>query len=170
MSSSFSFIFILRLLLFYLPFTYVKNVDIYDGTNYKPIKVKLGDSVKVDKFVCEKDLEIFTNVSGDVNPIYINEPKFFHGSYLNMLVLSVMGTKFPGPGILFVEQNMRFPHACFVNQLVTIHVKVVDVGRVITCNFSIYSHKDEVFVIEGEAKFMIIFRDITDGEPYRFEE
>lgn len=133
----------------------------YPGSKYKPIKVKVGDTVSVDRKITESDLQKFVELSGDSNAFHVNTPKIVHGAFLMSLVSGVMGTKLPGHGSLLLKQQMRFPRACFVNEKVTITVNVTEVKRIITCAFDVYAHKDKVIVLDGEAKIMPIFRDLT---------
>lgn len=140
----------------------LRGTKSYSGTKYKPIRVNVGDKVSVDRFITEKDLDQFTEISGDTNAIHVNQPKIFHGAYLMSLVSAVMGTKLPGHGSLLLKQKMRFPHACYVNQNVTINVEVAEnrQNRFVKCSFTVFSHKDNVNCLEGEAIIMIAQSDV----------
>ncbi|XP_075213043.1 hydroxyacyl-thioester dehydratase type 2, mitochondrial-like [Lycorma delicatula] len=142
-----------RLLPSFLQYRSIKTIGKVDGIIHKHFKV--GDKVEVDKTITDRDLDVFTEISGDVNPLHINEPKIFHGAYLNMLVSYVMGTRLPGPGSLVVKQKMRFPHPCYVNQTVTVTVEVAEVKRLVTCNYTIFSHQQKVTIMEGDAQLLI---------------
>ncbi len=76
-----------------------------------------GMSAVFSKTVTEADLLMFAGVSGDTNPIHLDqdfasrtmfEGRIAHGMLTASLVSTVLGTKLPGPGAIYVSQNLRF--------------------------------------------------------------
>ncbi len=76
-----------------------------------------GMSEVFSKTITEADLLMFAGVSGDTNPIHLDqdfasrsifEGRIAHGMLTASLVSTVLGTKLPGPGAIYVTQNLRF--------------------------------------------------------------
>jgi len=76
-----------------------------------------GMSEVFSKTITEADLLMFAGVSGDTNPIHLDqdfasrtmfEGRIAHGMLTASLVSTVLGTKLPGPGAVYVNQNLRF--------------------------------------------------------------
>lgn len=76
-----------------------------------------GMSAVFSKTITEADLLMFAGVSGDTNPIHLDqdfasrtmfEGRIAHGMLTASLVSTVLGTKLPGPGAIYVTQDLRF--------------------------------------------------------------
>ena len=76
-----------------------------------------GMSAVFSKTVTEADLLMFAGVSGDTNPIHLDqdfasrtmfEGRIAHGMLTASLISTVLGTKLPGPGAIYVSQNLKF--------------------------------------------------------------
>jgi 3-hydroxybutyryl-CoA dehydratase len=77
----------------------------------------LGMSRVFSKTITEADLLMFAGVSGDTNPIHLDqdfasrtifEGRIAHGMLTASLVSTVLGTRLPGPGAIYVSQSLRF--------------------------------------------------------------
>jgi len=69
------------------------------------------------KTITDADILMFAGVSGDTNPVHLNEEfaagtpfhgRIVHGMLTASLISTVLGTKLPGPGCIYVSQTMRF--------------------------------------------------------------
>ena len=76
-----------------------------------------GMSEVFSKTITEADLLMFAGVSGDTNPIHLDEDfasrtmfesRIAHGMLTASLVSTVLGTRLPGPGAIYVSQSIRF--------------------------------------------------------------
>jgi 3-hydroxybutyryl-CoA dehydratase len=76
-----------------------------------------GMSATFGKTITEADIAMFAGVSGDTNPVHLNEEfaagtpfkgRIAHGMLTASLISTVLGTKLPGPGCIYVSQTMRF--------------------------------------------------------------
>jgi len=76
-----------------------------------------GMSEVFSKTITEADLLMFAGVSGDTNPIHLDEDfasrtmfesRIAHGMLTASLVSTVLGTRLPGPGAVYVSQSIRF--------------------------------------------------------------
>jgi 3-hydroxybutyryl-CoA dehydratase len=69
------------------------------------------------KTITDADILMFAGISGDTNPVHLNEEfaagtpfhgRIVHGMLTASLISTVLGTKLPGPGCIYVSQTMRF--------------------------------------------------------------
>ena len=98
--------------------TSVKNIP----KNFRMMSsLKLGQQVMVQRKITPEDLDTFIKLSQDYNPIHrVTQKPLVHGAFLNSLVSGVIGTKLPGFGSIVIEQSLRFPEPCYVNDEVKI--------------------------------------------------
>lgn len=80
-------------------------------------EVEVGQSASFTKTVTEADAYNYAGVSGDFNPAHINEEyaknTFFktriaHGMINVGFISAVLGTKLPGPGTIYLGQDLKF--------------------------------------------------------------
>jgi phosphate acetyltransferase len=80
-------------------------------------ELSIGQSAKLQRLVTEADIAGFAAVSGDLNPTHLDDAyargeglrgKTAHGMWSGAMISTLMGTVFPGPGTVYVEQRMRF--------------------------------------------------------------
>lgn len=80
-------------------------------------EVEVGQSASFTKTVTEADAYNYAGVSGDFNPAHINEEyaknTFFktriaHGMISAGFISAVLGTKLPGPGTIYLGQDLKF--------------------------------------------------------------
>ena len=76
-----------------------------------------GMSAAFGKTVTDADVLMYAGVSGDTNPVHLNEEfaletpfhgRIAHGMLTAGLISTVFGTKLPGPGCIYVSQTLRF--------------------------------------------------------------
>lgn len=86
-------------------------------TGYYFEDLKEGMTAVFGKTVTDADICIFAGVSGDTNPVHLNDDyakgtmfkgRIAHGMFGASLISAVFGTKMPGPGAIYVSQNLRF--------------------------------------------------------------
>lgn len=127
------------------------------------LALKVGDDATLKKRITKEDVTQFGSLTGDTNPIhtddlYVRECTKFehcvvHGAFLNGLVSSVIGTQLPGPGTVVVKQELNFPSPCYVGEEVEVSVRVKDLRKIITVEFSCRSSSGKV-VLWGIAKLV----------------
>lgn len=84
----------------------------------KTIKdLKLGDSASFAKTISETDVYLYAGITGDINPAHINETiakdsmfkgRIAHGMLTAGLVSAVLGVQLPGPGTIYLSQELKF--------------------------------------------------------------
>ena len=79
--------------------------------------LKPGMSESFTKTVAERDIQLFGEVSGDVNPVHFDEEyakttmfkgRIAHGMLSASYISTVLGMKMPGPGTIFMSLTTRF--------------------------------------------------------------
>ena len=79
--------------------------------------LEVGTTDEFSKTISESDIQTFADVSGDKNPVHLN-PEYAkatvfkgciaHGILTASFVSTVIGTRMPGPGCIYVAQNLKF--------------------------------------------------------------
>ncbi len=90
-------------------------------------ELTIGQGATLRRTVTEADINGFAAVSGDLNPTHLDEVyaraeglrgRTAHGMWSGALISTLLGTVFPGPGTVYIEQRMRFiGPACAGDQL-----------------------------------------------------
>ncbi len=133
------------------------------GKNIK--EMEIGESSSFTKTITEADVVNYAGVTGDFNPAHINEEyakntmfkgRIAHGMLGAGLISAVLGTKLPGPGAIYISQEVNFTAPVKINDTITAEVEVLEKNeeknRVImktTCS----NQKGKV-VINGKATLM----------------
>ena len=86
-----------------------------DGLYFEDLTVGMSDLYS--RTITESDIVLFCGITGDTNPVhldreYASRTRFkgpiAHGMLSASLISAVLGTKLPGPGVIYVSQNCRF--------------------------------------------------------------
>jgi len=96
-------------------------------------ELAIGDSASIAHRVTEADIQLFAIVSGDVNPAHV-DPAYArtdafhhvvaHGMFGGALISSVLGTRLPGPGTIYLSQFLRFHRPVGIGDTITARVTV----------------------------------------------
>ena len=98
-------------------------------------EMKLGDSASFTKTVSEHDVYTYAGVSGDFNPAHVNEveaqkgmfgKRIAHGMLSAGFISTVLGTQLPGPGTIYMGQELRFTKPVFFGDTITATVTVAE--------------------------------------------
>ena len=125
-------------------------------------EIKIGDKAEFAKTISEFDIYMFAGITGDFNPVHVNEDfarqTFFktriaHGILTAGLISTVIGTKLPGTGCIYIKQDLNFLAPVRIGDTITACVEVLEVldkkNRIrlkTTC-----SNQDDTQVLDGEA-------------------
>jgi phosphotransacetylase len=80
-------------------------------------ELAIGETASLARTFTESDIQLFANVSGDVNPAHLDhayaDNSMFqgiiaHGMLGGSLFSTVLGTILPGPGTIYLGQDLRF--------------------------------------------------------------
>ncbi|MGH6958687.1 MAG: MaoC family dehydratase [Caulobacteraceae bacterium] len=127
--------------------------------------LSLGQSAELKRRVNEGDLTTFAAVTGDDNPLHLDEAyaaktsfggRIAHGMLSAGYISAVLGTKLPGPGAIYVSQTLSFRRPVRIGDEVTAEVKVAAIdaarGRVTFATQCVVAGKT---VVEGEAVVIV---------------
>ena len=98
--------------------------------------IKLNMSGNLERIIYEQDLINFAEVSGDTNPIHLNKQfaaksifgeQVSHGLLVASFISAVFGTIFPGPGWIYISQNIEFKAPVFIGDKVVVTVNVAKI-------------------------------------------
>jgi phosphotransacetylase/acyl dehydratase len=94
-------------------------------------EIEVGETATLERTLSPQDIELFAVMSGDVNPAHVDEEYarsdmfhtiVAHGMWGASLISTLLGTKLPGPGAIYLEQTLRFRHPVMVGDTVTLSV------------------------------------------------
>ncbi|AMC34678.1 MaoC family dehydratase [Janthinobacterium sp. B9-8] len=95
-------------------------------------------SAEYRKTLTEADIVLFAGLSGDNNPMHIDEEfaattrfggRIAHGMLSASLISTVIGTRLPGPGAIYMGQNLKFLKPVKIGDTVTALVTVIEVNQ-----------------------------------------
>jgi 3-hydroxybutyryl-CoA dehydratase len=99
-------------------------------------KLKIGDSACLSKTVTEAGLEHFAQATGDFNPIHFDpsyaektpfKGRIAHGVLSIGLISAVFGNVFPGPGTVYLTQEVKFLAPVRIGDTITATVEVMEI-------------------------------------------
>ena len=123
--------------------------------------LKPGMSESFNKTVTERDIQLFGEISGDVNPVHFDENfakgtifkgRIAHGVLSASYLSTMLGMKMPGPGTIFMSLTTRFKAPVRIGDTVVATCTVREVNtekrRVV---FDCVCKVGETTVVDGEA-------------------
>lgn len=127
-------------------------------------ELSVGQSAQMVRIVTEADIVLFAQVSGDHNPVHLDEAfaaqtpfktRIAHGMLSAAYISAVIGTQLPGPGTIYMQQALRFKRPVKIGDEVTTIATISEIdpikGRVSIDTVCLVAGKP---VIEGEALVM----------------
>jgi len=94
-------------------------------------EIAIGDSASLSRSLSKDDIALFAVMSGDVNPAHLDEPyaeaSMFHriighGMWGGSLISTVLGTRLPGPGTIYLGQDLSFRKPVGLGDTITVTV------------------------------------------------
>lgn len=98
--------------------------------------LEVGQTGSFSKTITESDIYTFAGLTGDFNSVHIDETvaeksvfkkRIAHGMLTGSFISTVLGTKFPGPGTIYLEQNLKFLKPVYIQDTVTATVVLEEV-------------------------------------------
>jgi len=99
-------------------------------------KLNVGDFASFSKTIAESDVYLYAGVTGDLNPAHINEEyakktffktRIVHGMLLGGLISTVLASKLPGPGTIYIQQELHFIAPVHMGDTVSATVEVTEI-------------------------------------------
>jgi 3-hydroxybutyryl-CoA dehydratase len=132
----------------------------------------IGRTVERTVTVRESDIEAFAAISGDTNPVHLDEAyaqttpfkgRIAHGMLLGAYISAVLGTELPGPGAIYVSQSLNFKRAVRIGDEVLIRVAVAAIDlQAGTASLSTSCSVGRKSMLTGEATVLVARRDTAN--------
>ena len=96
-------------------------------------ELSVGQAVEISRVVGAADIEAFAEVSGDNNPVHLDEAyarttqfgeRIAHGMLSAAYISAILGTRLPGPGASYLSQSLRFRRPVRIGDLVVARATV----------------------------------------------
>lgn len=129
------------------------------------LELNLGDFAESYKRIEDKDVVLFSEVSGDKNPVHLDEEyasttrfkhRIAHGHLVSSLFSALLGTELPGEGSIYLGQDIRYLKPVYLNDEIRAVVKVVELDTTrnrVKLETNAYNQNNEM-VISGLAEIM----------------
>ena len=128
-------------------------------------ELSVGQSAEISHVVGAGDIEAFAEVSGDVNPVHLDEAyakatpfggRIAHGMLSAAYISAVLGNRLPGPGAIYLSQSLRFRRPVKIGDQVTarVTVKTLDAAKG-HATFETVCLVSGKTVVDGEALIMV---------------
>ena len=127
--------------------------------------IQIGDSASFTKTVTEADVILYAGISGDFNPAHINaeyakgtmfKERIAHGMLSAGFISNVLGTQLPGPGTIYLGQELKFTKPVHIGDTVTATATVTE--RIVEKNRlkleTVVTNQNGEVVISGVATVM----------------
>ena len=129
-------------------------------------EIAVGQTAEFAKTVTETDVVLFAGITGDFNPAHIDAAqaergmfggRVAHGMLSAGFISAVLAMKLPGPGTIYLSQNLRFVRPVRIGDTVTARVEVAEVVAAkhrVRLATTVVNQCGET-VIDGEALVMV---------------
>jgi 3-hydroxybutyryl-CoA dehydratase len=96
-------------------------------------ELTIGQAVETSRVVGAADIEAFAEVSGDNNPVHLDEAyakttqfgeRIAHGMLSAAYISAILGTRLPGPGAIYLSQALRFRRPVKIGDIVVARATV----------------------------------------------
>jgi acyl dehydratase len=100
-------------------------------------QLSVGDAVESRKTVSETDVYLFAGISGDFNPMHVDEEyakgtpfgsRVAHGPLTLALCAGLLGTELPGLGTVAVSNQVSYQRPVFIGDTITVRVEVAELN------------------------------------------
>ena len=127
--------------------------------------VKAGDTLgPVARTLTREDIAAYAEASGDRNPLHLDDAHarsvgfpsvIAHGMLTASLISTVVGTRLPGTGSIYLSQSLNFRRPVRIGDTVTVVIEVVElIEKGARCRLSTTALVDGEVVMDGEAKYL----------------
>lgn len=135
--------------------------------------IRVGQSESLSHTVTERDVQLFGEATGDMNPIHFDEEvakkslfrsRVAHGALSIGFISALLGTKIPGAGSIFLSASITFKSPVRIGDCVVTTATVREMkGRaaVMDCKCMV----EDRLVLEAEAIVLVPRRPVPDAEP-----
>lgn len=130
--------------------------------------LEIGKKLTMTTFFSQKDVEMFSIISGDKNPLHLDkkiaENSIFkapicHGMLVGSLFSNLIGNNFPMS--IYLSQNLKFKAPVYINETITAEVIVENIknNKIVTLSTNVFKisdcNKEKIIAIDGQAVIML---------------
>ena len=130
------------------------------------MSLTVGATASRSKTFTEDDVRFFAHLSGDANPVHLDEAyaastrfgrRIVHGMFTAALISAVLGNDLPGPGTIYLSQTLQFKAPVYLGDTVTATVEVTRIReeRGIVTLATTCTRQDGTVVLVGEAVVLV---------------
>ncbi|WP_443631908.1 MaoC family dehydratase [Candidatus Njordibacter sp. Uisw_056] len=136
-----------------------------DQHGYYLEDLSIGMTSSFEKTITDKDIQAFAAITGDTNPVHLDDEyaattpfkaRIAHGMMSAGLISTVLGTQLPGPGCIYLDQQIKFRAPVFIQDTVVATVTVEEInqrrGRV---TLKTQCFVNDKLVADGTASMMV---------------
>jgi 3-hydroxybutyryl-CoA dehydratase len=125
-------------------------------------QINIGDSASFTKTISESDVYLFAGITGDLNPAHVDavsaangmfKQRIAHGMLTGSFISTVLAMQLPGPGTIYVGQNLQFRAPVLIGDTITARVEAaekLDQRKWVKFKTTI-TNQDGKLVVDGEA-------------------
>lgn len=136
-------------------------------TNDNFSKWKVGDIEQLKRIIKEKDLDDFAKLTGDNNPIHMDElyasksrfgERVVHGMLSASFISTIIGTKLPGKGALWISQTLDFLAPARIGDEITVIARVKNKSeslKVLSLDIEV-KNQNKTTLIRGSSKVKLV--------------
>ncbi len=98
-------------------------------------EISIGDSASFTKTISESDVYLFAGITGDMNPAHVDavtaaqgmfKQRIAHGMLTASFISTVLAMQLPGPGTIYLGQEVQFRAPVFIGDTITARVEVTE--------------------------------------------
>lgn len=139
-------------------------------------EISIGDTATYTKTCTEDDVKLFAVVSGDVNPIHLDAEfaastqfgqQIAHGMYTGALVSAALAIELPGPGTIYLGQEIKFRAPVFIGDTITVELTVSEIreDKAIVTLACVCTNQHDKAVAKGTATVIAPAEKMTVTAP-----
>lgn len=100
--------------------------------------LSVGMSASYAKTITDADVVLFAGITGDDNPVHINaeyaaetmfKQRIVHGMFSAGLISAVLGTRMPGPGAIYIDQQISFKAPVHIGDTVVATATILEIDE-----------------------------------------
>ena len=123
---------------------------------------RIGQKAVCEKAFSEEEVKTFASISGDDNPIHLDEEyaagsrfgeRVVHGILVSSLISKVIGTQLPGKGTIYLSQSLKFTAPVYIGEQIRAEVcikEILEEKKRLVLETKVY-RMDGTCVLTGEA-------------------
>lgn len=128
--------------------------------------VQVGDKAARQRTFTEADVHQFADLTGDHNPVHLDaefaagtqfKAQIAHGMLVGSLFTGILGEELPGPGSIYMSQNLSFKAPVYLGQEVTATVEVTNIreGKGIVSLDTYVTDQEGKVLVKGDAVLFV---------------